>query len=80
MRGLSSARLDLLALKFITRFREPIEPSPNQAIHSNYHQRDENGGQQQDGEAAAVSRGIDLRAEANGLQSSAGHAGVLGKD
>src|SRR5580658_4094197 len=59
-----------LALQLIPRFGEAIQPAPYEAVHGDNHERDEDGGKEDDGETAAVCGGADLGAEADGLQGT----------
>src|SRR5580658_9342377 len=58
------------AFEFIPGFGEAVEAAPDQPVHGDHHERDEDGGQKDDGETSAVSGGADLGAEADGLQGA----------
>ena len=54
-----------------------VEAAPDEAVHADYHEGDEDGGEQEDGEAAAVGGGVDLGAEADGLEGAVAERGSI---
>lgn len=57
---LSSFRRIALAAEAVFGFGKAEERSPEQAVDGDDHERHDDGGEQEDGEAAAVSGGADL--------------------
>lgn len=49
-----------LSFEFVFGFGQAVEAAPDEAVHAYDHQGDEDGGEQDDGEAAGVGGGLDL--------------------
>src|SRR5271157_4010275 len=69
-----------LAFQLIPGFSQAVEAAPDEAVHSDDHEGDHDGGQEQDGKTARVGGGVDLRAQADGLEGTVLDVGVFSKN
>jgi len=69
-----------LAEEFVFGFGQAVEAAPDEAVHADYHEADEDSCQEQGGEVAAVGGGVDLRSEADGGEGVVFEPGVFGED